>query len=264
MSLLEARGLTVEFTARGGLFGRERSRTRAVDGVDLDVHAGETLALVGESGSGKTTLGRALLRLVEPTAGSVRYQREGGSVDLLGLGARELRALRPELQIVFQDPTAALNPRLPVRELLGEALRVHARVDAGGLEAHMAETLERVGLDRAALDRRPHEFSAGQRQRIAIARALVLEPRFVVCDEPVSALDVSVQAQILNLLSDLQAERGIAYLFIAHDLAVVRVLAHRIAVMRSGKIVEVGEADQVFDDPQHEYTRELLDAIPRL
>jgi peptide/nickel transport system ATP-binding protein len=264
--LLEVRGLCKHFAAGSGWFRRSRGRTklRAVDGVDLEVGRGESLGLVGESGSGKTTVGRALLRLVEPTAGEAWYrpreQRE--PVDLLRLPARELRAMRRELQIVFQDPYASLNPRLAAGEIVGEGLRVHALARGLELEHRVASLFEQVGLEPALRSRYPHEFSGGQRQRIAIARAIALEPQVLICDEPTSALDVSIQAQIVNLLLDLQAQRGLAYLFISHDLALVRHCCQRVAVMRAGRIVETAPTAELFEQPAHAYTRSLLAAVP--
>ena len=229
-------------------------------GVDLDIPTGVTTALVGESGCGKSTLGRLLLRLEPPSAGRIEYEGR----DLAALDARELRDFRRQAQIVFQDPFGSLNPRLTVGSMLREALSVHGLARGEELHGRVAHLLDRVGLDAAAASRYPHEFSGGQRQRIGIARALSLEPRFVVLDEPVSALDVSVQAQILNLLRDLQAELELTYLFISHDLAVVRNLADRIAVMHAGRVVERGPSERVLADPSHEYTRRLLAAVPHI
>jgi oligopeptide/dipeptide ABC transporter ATP-binding protein len=263
--LIDVRDLRKVFPVRRGLFSRIRGEVRAVDGISFALARGETLALVGESGSGKTTAARALLRLVEPSGGSVLYRRDGEApVDLLTLAPRELRRARAELAIVFQDPWSSLNPRLSVGEIVGEGLRAHGIARGAELEARVAELLERVGLERAARERYPHEFSGGQRQRIGIARALATSPRFVVLDEAVSALDVSIQGQILNLLQDLQAELGLAYLFIAHDLSLVRYLADRVAVMFLGRIVEIGTTAEVFERPAHPYTQALLSAIPSL
>ena len=256
--LLRIRGLSKSFPVRRGLALRTVDRIPAVDGVDLEVASGETLALVGESGSGKTTVGRCVLRLIEPDGGTVEFDGQ----DVLALRGRELRALRRQMQPVFQDPFTSLNPRLSVAQALTEPLAVHGLARGAAARDRAASVLERVGLRADHLDRYPHEFSGGQRQRIAIARALVLEPRFVVCDEPVSALDVSVQARILNLLADLQRCDGIAYLFISHDLAVVRQLAHHVAVMHRGRIVEQAPADTQFAEPRHPYTRSLLASIP--
>jgi len=235
-------------------------RVTAVDGVDLEIPAGLTTALVGESGCGKSTLGRLLLRLERPTAGRVEYRGR----DLAELDAAGLRAFRRRGQIVFQDPFGSLNPRLTVGSMLREALSVHGLARGGDADVRVEELLRRVGLAPEAARRYPHEFSGGQRQRIGIARALSLEPEFVVLDEPVSALDVSVQAQILNLLQELQAELGLTYLFVSHDLAVVRHLADRIVVMRGGRVVETGAADRVLAEPAHDYTRRLLAAVPRI
>jgi len=239
---------------------------RAVEGISFEVGARETLALVGESGCGKTTAGRALLRLVEAEGGSVLYHREPGvqPVDLLALDERPLRALRRELQIVFQDPLASLDPRQTAGEAVGEGLLVHGIARGEAARTRVVELLERVGLAPEKSESFPHELSGGERQRVAIARALALEPRFVVLDEPVSALDVSVQVQVLHLLMDLQEERGLSYLFIAHDLSVVRYVADRVAVMYCGRIVETGTVDEIFEDARHPYTQALLAAMPRL
>ncbi len=262
--ILRVLGLEKRFRGSSpfGGFGRARNSVHALRGVDLELWPGRTLAVVGVSGSGKTTLGRALLRLVEPDAGQVFYRRADGSeVELRSLGRRALRRLRPELQIVFQDPTASLNPRFCVREIVGEAPRAHGLARGAALEERIVRALARVGLERDVLTRFPHAFSAGQRQRIALARALVLEPRVLVCDEPTSALDVSVQAQVLNLLIEVQEESGIAYLFIAHDLSVVRALAHEVLVMHAGRVVERGETARIFAAPAHAETVRLVDAV---
>jgi oligopeptide transport system ATP-binding protein len=256
--LLQVRGLRKWFPVRAGLFGRPRAYLRAVDDVSFDIQAGETFALVGESGCGKTTVGRSVLRLLEPTAGEVRF----GGRDVGALRGRELRSLRREMQIVFQDPYASLNPRLPVGRIVGEALEVHGVASGGELDDRVAALLERVGLSASYRTRYPHEFSGGQRQRIGIARALALQPRFIVCDEAVSALDVSIQAQILNLLRDLQQEFSLTYLFISHDLNVVEHVADRVAVMYLGRIVENAPAAELFESPLHPYTRALLAANP--
>ena len=241
-----------------GVFGRRKPPVRAVDGVSFEIADGETLGLVGESGSGKSTVGRNVLRLEEPTAGSVAFE----GVDLASLAARELRATRRRMQIVFQDPFASLNPRRTVGASVAEGIEIHGLLPRNEIAGRVAELLQEVGLDPAYASRYPHEFSGGQRQRIGIARALAVEPRFVVCDEPVSALDVSVQAQVLNLLLDLRDRRGLAYLFIAHDLAVVRQIAHRVAVMYLGTLVEVGSARTVIEAPRHPYTQALVSAVP--
>jgi oligopeptide/dipeptide ABC transporter ATP-binding protein len=257
--LLAAEDLRKWYPVRGGLFGRPAAWVRAVDGVSFEIRRGETFALVGESGCGKTTVGRSLLRLVEPTGGSVRFEGR----DVLGLSRAELRGLRRHMQLIFQDPYASLNPRMTVGAIVGEAIEVHGLARGSEREDRVAALLERVGLSAGYRTRYPHEFSGGQRQRIGIARALALEPRFIVCDEAVSALDVSIQAQILNLLRDLQQELGLTYLFISHDLNVVQHLADRVGVMYLGRIVENAPAAELFADPKHPYTRALLAANPR-
>ena len=258
--LVEVRGLEKSFPVRAGLLRRRVGAIQAVAGVSFDVLPGETLGLVGESGSGKSTTGRALLHLERPTGGSVRF--EGRELDELDPG--ELRAVRREMQMIFQDPYASLNPRHSVRRIVREPLDVHHIGTAAERDARVLELLERVGLEPEHARRFPHEFSGGQRQRIGIARALATEPRFIVADEPISALDVSIQAQIVNLLRDLQEERGIAYLFIAHDLAMVRHISHRVAVMALGRIVEIGPREALFHGPLHPYTRALLASVPRM
>jgi oligopeptide/dipeptide ABC transporter ATP-binding protein len=257
-ALLDVRGLRKFFPIRGGFFGRERAAVRAVDGVSFWLRRAQTLGLVGESGSGKTTTGRALLRLIEPSAGSARFDGR----DIFEMDRDELRRLRRRAQIVFQDPFASLNPRMTVGDMIREVLRVHRLARGRAAELRVRELLQTVGLSPAHAERYPHEFSGGQRQRIGIARALSVEPDFIVCDEPVSALDVSVQAQVLNLLESLQRRLGIAYLFIAHDLSVVEHVSDRIAVMYLGRIVEMGDASAVINDPRHPYTRALLSAVP--
>ncbi len=255
--LVQVDGLVKHYKA-GGFLTRAQPPVRAVDGVSFAINPGETLGLVGESGSGKSTVGRNVLRLEEPTAGTVRFD----GVDLSALKPADLRTLRRRMQIVFQDPFASLNPRRTVGASVAEGLEIHRIVPAANIAARVSALLEEVGLDPTYASRYPHEFSGGQRQRIGIARALAVEPRFVVCDEPVSALDVSVQAQVINLLLDLRERRGLAYLFIAHDLAVVRQIAHRVAVMYLGTIVEVGPARTVIGAPRHPYTQALVSAVP--
>ena len=261
--LVRARDLQVHFTSGSGLLGRLRGRAprvvRAVDGVDLDIRRGETLGLVGESGCGKSTLGNALLRLVEPTGGSITLD----GTELTALPARQLRGVRRRAVMVFQDPTSSLDPRRTVGQTVAEPLVVHGLRSGRAAQAErVAELLTLVGLDPAVAERYPHEFSGGQRQRVGIARALAGEPDLIVCDESIASLDVSVQAQVMNLLVRLQEQLGLTYLFISHDLAAVRHISDRIAVMYLGRVVEVGTADQVATDPQHPYTRALLSALP--
>lgn len=256
--LVEVQGLRKYFPVRGGLFGGVVDQVRAVEDVSFTINKGETLGLVGESGCGKTTVGRLLLRLLEPTRGSVRFAGQ----DLLQLKSGELRRLRPRLQLIFQDPYSSLNPRRTVGDAIGEPMFVHGLARGVELDKRVAELLERVGLPASYRSRYPHEFSGGQRQRVCIARALALQPELIVCDEAVSALDISIQAQILNLLRDLQADLGLTYLFISHSLNVVRHIADRIAVMYLGNLVEIGPAEQVFGQPQHPYTRALVSANP--
>jgi oligopeptide/dipeptide ABC transporter ATP-binding protein len=256
--LLVVRDLHKHFPIRRGMFGRVAGPVRAVDGVSFDVRRGETLGLVGESGSGKTTTGRALLRLLEPTSGEVSF--DGG--DVLALDREGLRALRRRARIVFQDPYASLNPRMPVGSALREVLRVHRLARGGAAERRVAELLDIVGLAAAHAGRYPHEFSGGQRQRIGIARALAVQPELIVCDEPVSALDVSIQSQVINLLLDLQQRLGLSYIFISHDLAVVRHVSDRVAVMYLGRIVELADCEALYTSPQHPYTQALLSAVP--
>ena len=256
-ALLEVRGLAKHFPVRRGVLGRVRGAVRAVDGVDFDVARGETLGVVGESGCGKSTLGRLVLRLIEASAGQVRFD----GIDLGTLDAAALRARRRAMQIIFQDPYSSLNPRMTVGQTLAEPLALHG-LHAGRERARVAELLRIVGLAPEHARRFPHEFSGGQRQRIGIARALAVEPKLIVCDEAVSALDVSVQAQVVNLLQDLQQRYRMAYIFIAHDLAVVRHIAHRVAVMYLGRIVEMAETRTLFAAPRHPYTQALLAAIP--
>jgi peptide/nickel transport system ATP-binding protein len=248
--LLEVHGLTKDYGAGA----------RVVDDVSFAIRRGETMGLVGESGSGKSTVARMLLRLIEPTAGQVRYD----GIDLLASSAGEMREMRRRMQIVFQDPFAALNPRMRVRQILAEPFAIHGDRPQEGLSARLSEMLRTVGMDESALERYPHEFSGGQRQRINIARALALRPEFLVLDEPVSALDVSVGAQVVNLLRDLQRQHGLTYLFISHSMPLVRYLCDRVAVMQRGRLVELGECEQVCDTPAHEYTRKLIAATPQM
>jgi len=256
MALLEVRNLRKRFTRRAGLLRRRQAW--AVDGVSFSIEEGETFGLVGESGSGKTTTGRCILRLVEPTGGAVRFR----GCDLLALSRAELRRMRRDMQIVFQDPYESLNPRMRVRALVEEPLVIHRTGDRAARRERVEELFRLVGLDPGWLDRYPHEFSGGQRQRIALARALALEPSFLVADEAVSALDVSVQAQVVNLLLDLQARLGLTYLFIAHDLRLVDQVCSRVAVMYRGRIAETGPVAAIFGSPAHPYTRALVSAIP--
>ena len=293
MALVEIQNLRKVFPSGESLFGKSSGEVRAVDGVSLEIRAGETLGLVGESGSGKSTLGRLILRLIEPTSGSIRFDNR----NLLTLSPGEMRGLRRHMQIIFQDPFSSLDPRMRVEQLIAEPLVIH-RADGdpstalsagthtpttrnhGGkgvlarampgvfgrsrIRSEVAELLEAVGLDSSAMRRYPHEFSGGQRQRIVIARALALRPKFIVCDEPVSALDVSVGAQIVNLLAQLQRDFGLTYLFISHSMPIVRYLATRIAVMHRGRIVEINSTEQVTENAQHEYTKTLLQATPEI
>jgi ABC-type glutathione transport system ATPase component len=273
VALLEIRNLTKVFAHTASPFGgTPHVGVRAVDDVSLEIHAGETLGLVGESGSGKSTLGRLILRLIEPTSGTILLEGR----DLLAEGRSEMRSLRRDLQIIFQDPFGSLDPRFRVEDIIAEPLIIHGetigdsrprrsdRAKPDTVTARVAELLGAVGLDESARRRYPHEFSGGQRQRIGIARALALRPKFIVCDEPVSALDVSVGAQIVNLLAQLQRDFGLTYLFISHSMPVVRYLSTRIAVMYRGKIVEVGDTRQITERPAHAYTRSLLEATPQL
>src|SRR6195256_4707009 len=257
MPLIEVSHLVKTFTRDAGLF-RARTRVSAVDDVSFSIEEGETFGLVGESGSGKTTTGRCMLRLIEPSSGSVRF----GGANVLDFSSRQLREARREMQIVFQDPYSSLNPRMRARQIVEEPLIIHRLGDRSARRARVAELFQLVGLDAAHLPRYPHEFSGGQRQRIGLARALALNPSFLVLDEPVSALDVSVQAQVINLLVDLQRQFQLTYLFIAHDLRLVEHICTRVAVMYLGKIVEMGPTAALFAAPQHPYTRALLSAIP--
>ena len=257
--LLEVTDLVKHFSGkRGALFNREDDRVRAVDGVSFAVRLGETLGLVGESGCGKSTLCRAALQLTKPTSGSVRFEGR----EIAGLSRRAMRPLRSEMQMVFQDPYASLNPRKRIGQIIGYPLKLQGTASDGELRRRVQELLERVGLSPEHYDRYPHEFSGGQRQRIGIARALAVNPKLIVADEPVSALDVSIRAQIVNLLADLQEELGLTYVFVAHDIGVVRHVSDRIAVMHEGRIVEEGPADQVCERPADAYTKKLLAAVP--
>jgi ABC-type oligopeptide transport system ATPase subunit len=260
-TLLSVRGLSKHFPVLSkGLFRRQIGVVKACDGVSFDLARGETLGIVGESGSGKSTLARTILRVTRPTAGSALFYGED-PVDLAALSARELKRVRPQLQMIFQDPFSSLNPRMTVEQIVAEPLVIHRRARGGELEDRVVAMLRRVGIRPEYRGRYPNAFSGGQRQRIGIARALILEPALVVADEAVSSLDVSVQAQVVNLLKELQEEFRLTYLFIAHDLSVVRHLAQRVAVMTRGEIVELGETARVFDDPQHDYTRRLLGSV---
>ena len=258
--LVQVEHLTIHFpVGRSGFWGQHRNVVHAVDDVSFDIKPGETLGLVGESGSGKTTTGRAILRRIEPTAGTIRFRGR----DITQTTGKALRHLRQHMQLIFQDPYASLNPRMTVAELVAEPLVVHGIVNStdDGRDRVVA-LLERCGLPADSADRYPHAFSGGQRQRVGIARALALEPNFIVADEPVSALDVSVRAQVVNLLQDLQDEQGLTYLFIAHDLSVVRHISHRIAIMYAGQIVELADRDTIYDQPVHPYTEALLSSVP--
>jgi oligopeptide transport system ATP-binding protein len=256
--LLSVSDLRVHFPVRGGVMLRQTGAVRAVDGVSLDIAPGETLGLVGESGCGKSTLGKAVVRLLKPTSGVIRF----GATEITGLSQRAIRPLRRDFQMIFQDPAESLDPRMSVRAIIEEPFIIHGIGSRAERVKRVDELLDRVGLPGSAAERYPFEFSGGQRQRIGIARALALKPKLIVCDEPVSALDVSIQSQILNLLVELQRDFGLAYLFIAHDLSVVKHVSDRVAVMYLGKIVELAGADEIYRDPRHAYTKALLSAIP--
>ena len=256
--LVEVKNLVKYFPIKGGLLQRTVAQVKAVDDISFAVKEGETLGLVGESGCGKTTVGRTLLRLTPATKGTVEFQGQ----DIFKLGGRQMKALRKDMQIIFQDPYSSLDPRMPVGESIGEGLLVHGMGNAKERNANVVEMLRKVGLEDYHARRYPHEFSGGQRQRIGIARALALRPKFIVCDEPVSALDVSIQSQVLNILKDLQGEFGLTYLFIAHNLAVVEHISNRVGVMYLGKMVELTNRESLFRDPLHPYTKALLSAIP--
>lgn len=257
--LLSVRNLVKRFPIKGGILGREVASVKAVSDVSFDIRKGETLGLVGESGCGKSTLGRCILRLIEPTSGQIFYKGK----EITHATPAEMRKLRRNMQIIFQDPYASLNPRMTVEDILGEPIDIHGLADSKeSRRKRIVELLDLCGLRREAIARYPHEFSGGQRQRICIARALAVQPEFIVCDEPVSALDVSIQAQIVNLMQDLQKELGLTYLFIAHDLKVVEHISNRVAVMYLGKVAEVSEAEDLYEHPRHPYTKALLSAIP--
>ena len=267
--ILEVQNLTVRFPVFGGIFLRRTGEVRAVDGVSFSLARGETLGLVGESGCGKTTVGRAIINILRAmsykveVSGRILYHHPNGIVDLASLDRRAMRPYRADVQMVFQDPYSSLNPRKTVGQIVEEPLTIHTRDSAADRRARVRSLLDKVGLSSRHMDRYPHEFSGGQRQRVGIARALATNPTIVVADEPVSALDVSIQAQVINLMQDLQQEFGLSYIFIGHDLSVVRHISDRIAVMYVGKIVEMGQADQIYAHPQHEYSKTLLAAAPR-
>jgi len=258
MSLVEIRNLKKHFPVGEGLFSRGKGAVKAVDGVNLTINEGETVGLVGESGCGKSTLGRTILRLIEPTSGEVIFQGK----NLLTMPQRELRDMRRQMQIIFQDPYASLNPRMRVGDIVGEGLEIHKLAKGKAKRDRVMELLHQVGLREDHYDRYPHEFSGGQRQRIGIARALAVSPKFIVCDEPVSSLDVSIQAQIINLLQELQEKMHLTYLFISHDLRVVEHISHRVAIMYLGKVVEIAKGETIYRDAKHPYTRALLSAVP--
>jgi oligopeptide transport system ATP-binding protein len=256
--LLEATGLKKSFLTGRNSLGRPKGWSHAVRGVDLRVGRGETVAIVGESGAGKSTVGRLVLRLIEPDEGDIRLD----GIDVRALGRKDLRAMRKRMQMIFQDPYSSLDPRILIEDAVGEPLTVHFGVKGVERRRRVLELLDRVGISSHQAERYPHEFSGGQLQRIAIARALAVEPDIIVCDEPVAALDVSIRAQVINLLHDLQRERGVAFIFISHDLSLVRVISHRILVMCGGEVVEEGEPTQLYTNPSHPYTKALLDVIP--
>lgn len=256
--ILKVENLKQYFPIKGGIFGRTVNNVKAVDDISFTMYEGETVSIVGESGCGKSTTGRSILRLDEPTEGKIEFN----GVDLLSLKNKDLRKMRKDIQIIFQDPYASLNPRQTVRQILTEAMMIQKVIPKSEINDRIAELMEKVGLQPFQADRFPHEFSGGQRQRIGIARALSVDPKLIICDEAVSALDVSIQAQVLNLLKQFQRELGLTYLFISHDLGVVRHISDRIIVMYLGKIVEIGDKESIFNNPQHPYTKALLSAIP--
>ena len=256
--LLRVRNLVKHFPITSGIFKRQVGEVKAVDDISFDIYPGETLGLVGESGSGKSTTGRTLLQLYKPTSGQVIF----GGEDLTQLNAKAIRQARRQMQMIFQDPYASLNPRMVVGEIVAEPLKTHKTMPRREMDKYVQKLFERVGLNPNFVNRYPHQFSGGQRQRIGIARALALNPSFIVADEPISALDVSIQAQVVNLLQDLQKEMNLTYLFIAHDLSMIRYLCQRVAVMYKGKIVEMADTDDLYDNPQHPYTKVLLSAVP--
>jgi oligopeptide transport system ATP-binding protein len=257
-ALVEVRDLALHFPVYKGVMRRRVGSIKAIDGISFNIYPGETLALVGESGCGKSSTGRSLLRLDKPTAGNVLFENH----DMSSLDAPSLRALRPRMQMIFQDPEASLNPRMTVASIIAEPLQEHQHLSTQQIHTRVIELLESVGLEAAHVNRYPHEFSGGQRQRIGIARALALRPSFIVCDEPIAALDVSIQAQVVNLLDDLQEQFALTYLFISHDLSMVRHIADRVAVMYLGKIMELATIDDLFNNPEHPYTQALLSAVP--
>jgi len=269
MKILEVQNLSVRFPVTGGVFARKIAEVRAVDGVSFDLEKGETLGLVGESGCGKSTVGRAIINILRSMSygveisGKVIYHHESGPVDLAALSRRQMRPFRSDLQMIFQDPYSSLNPRMTVGQIVEEPLRIHTRDGAAKRRERVAWLLGKVGLSAEQSSRYPHEFSGGQRQRIGIARALATHPKIIIADEPVSALDVSIQAQVINLMQDLQEEFELSYLFIAHDLSVVRHISNRIAVMYLGNIAEIGPAERIYKSPMHPYSRALLSAVPR-
>src|SRR5499427_2660753 len=269
MKILEVQNLSVRFPVTGGIFARKIAEVRAVDGVSFDIERGETLGLVGESGCGKSTVGRAIINILRAMSygveisGKIIYHHESGPVDLASLNRHEMRRYRSDLQMIFQDPYSSLNPRMTVGQIVEEPLKIHTKDRPAQRRERVVWLLSKVGLSSEQSSRYPHEFSGGQRQRIGIARALATHPKIIIADEPVSALDVSIQAQVINLMQDLQEEFGLSYLFIAHDLSVVRHISNRIAVMSWGNIVEIGPAEEIYQHPQHPYSKTLLAAAPR-